>query len=413
MKPFFGIVLIFWLTGFCAAQDMEATSSRGLQTFMDDVSQDTNNPWGFSLSAYGAYSTDVSSQSDQQNGSFIAAFMPRTFFNLGRHRSRFHMDLGGGYRRYSSQSNLNSWDYFGNAGYTNQLSRHASLEIVNQLTSSFNDSTSFMSLYSPLHRDYLSNSYEVLFNRQRITRNSLDATFSYQLGRKASLRALGAYNLYRYSQQTLTDSDTVQAGGGFDYQLTNWLSFSSNYLHYLNHVDQLHQNAQIQRIQAGGLSFHLSRYWRLWGSGGVEFSDYQGQNRIIESINGGIGYTSRDASLSLTYQRGFTSAIGLSSSLMASDMVSTELGYRITRIASVNLNSYFTKGVGVNYSGNLRTLTGSATLGFAVLPELILSLNGTYQNQKDLNSQNPNLHLNRLSVYAGLQYVWPSRRRTN
>jgi hypothetical protein len=392
-------------------QEPQATTSRGGQTFLDDVFQSSRNRLGFSLSAYGAYSSDVSSRSDQQEDSFITSFMPRVFVNLGRSRSRFHFDLGTGYRRYLSNSELNSWDYFGNAQYSYRFSRRTSLNITNQFTSSYNDSSSFISQYSPLQRDYLSTSNEILFNRQRITRNALDADLTFQMNRKARFGITGGYNFYQYSQDTLTGSHVFRVVGAFDYELNRWLRFSSSYQRYLNEVDELNREAaQIQRLQIGGLDFRLTRYWRLWAGGGIEYSYYRSRNQFEGSVNAGISYTAREASMSVTYQRGLTSAIGLVS-LLQSDMLSAEFGYRLTSRVSTRINGYYNKNREVDSVGTLTTLSGGGGFEFALRRDLILTLNSYYQNQKEDRFSYEGLGLNRISAYVGLQYVWPSRTR--
>jgi hypothetical protein len=128
----------------------DETRSLGAQTFVDDVFQNTQNRWGFSLIAYQAYSTDVSEDAQSNASSGITVFMPRTFFNFGKRKSKFHVDLGTGYRYYSRQKNLNSWDYYGDAQHFYRFSRRTSIQLSNQFTSSYNDAYSFVSLYDPI-----------------------------------------------------------------------------------------------------------------------------------------------------------------------------------------------------------------------------------------------------------------------
>jgi hypothetical protein len=59
----------------------------------------------------------------------------------------------------------------------------------------------------------------------------------------------------------------------------------------------------------------------------------------------------------------------------------------------------------------LKTIAGNASLEFALRDDLFLSLNSSYQNQQQSDFSYGGLQVNRFSVYAGLQYVWPSRRR--
>jgi hypothetical protein len=390
-------------------QEDEAIRSVGGQSFVDDVFQSLQNHWGFSLSAYQAYTTDISNGSEQAQGSGITSFSPNTFLNLGRRRSRFHVDVGAGYRRYNHPGALNSWDYFGNARYTYEFSRHTSFQLSNQFTSSFNDSWSFVSLSSPIEQN--SNfSNEILFNRQRITRNSLTAELNSQVSRKVRIGVFGGYRLYRYPQTNLMNADAFEVGGTFDYRLTSWLNLTNRYSTYLNHVDEQSDNGRIHRLQVGNLDFHLSRSWRLWMGGGAEIIDRHDDMRVGESANAGIEYTSLRSTISVTYDHGFTSGIGISR-LLRSDVVSAEFGFRATNWLSANLQSYYYRNHELDSDGRLETLSWGGGVQFALRRDLILTGNSFYQKQKTRSFSIEGLGLDRVTTYLGLQYMWPSLTR--
>jgi hypothetical protein len=390
---------------------LEDTQSLGEQTFIDDVFQSTRNRWGFALSAYHAYSSDISVRIDEpRQSSGITAFMPRTFFNFGKRKSKLHLDLGAGYRMYNKRRELDSWDYFGDAQYSLKISKRTSFQIVDQFTSSYNDSWSFVSLYSPLQYNPLS-SNEVLFNRQRINRNSLKAALSHQATRRARFGVFGGYRTYEYPRNTLRNSNALEMGGDFYYQLAKWLYLSSNFSTYVNLAGQNQPDARIYRLQVGGLEFHLTDSWRIWAGGGVDISDYEGRKQTREAINAGIGYISKNTSFSLTYQRGFTSAIGISR-LLQSDVASASLGQRLNRWLNANLQSYYYRSTEANSGGRLETLSGGGGLEFSLRRDLVMTMNASYQNQKTRSFSVEGLGLNRFSVYLGLQYMWPARRRS-
>jgi hypothetical protein len=387
----------------------EETRSLGGQTFVDDVFQNVRNRWGFSLSAYEAYSNDISRSSGPRESDSITAFIPRTFFNFGKHKSQFHIDVGAGYRRYNKHEDLSSWDYYGGAQYSYSLSKKSSLQVADQFTSSYNDSWSFVSIYSPIN--YNPNfSNEVLFNRQRITRNSLTGTFGYRMSKRSRLGVFGSYNLYKYAERTLGNANAFQAGANFDFRITDWLYLTNSYSVYLNRVDERFRDARIHNLQIGGFDFHLSRSWRLWAGGGISVSDYEGENRLGESVSAGIGYTSINTLFNVTYQRGFTSAIGLSE-LLFSDVVSASYGYRLTRWMSANLQSYYYRSSELDRHGLLETFSGGGGLQFALRRNLVASISSYYQNQRTHDFSVQGLGLNRFSAYVGLQYMWPSLKR--
>jgi hypothetical protein len=390
--------------------EAEDIRSLGGQTFADDVFQSKKNRWGFSLSAYEAYASDISqTNTGPRESDSMTAFIPRTFFNFGKRKSQFHIDVGAGYRRYNKHQGLSSWDYYGGANYSYLPSKKSSLQIADQLTSSYNDAWSFVSIYSPIN--YNPNfSNEVLFNRQRITRNSLTGTFSYQINKRSRFGVFGGYSLYKYEQRTLGNADAFQVGANLDFRITDWLHLTNSYSAYLNRVDERFRDARIHNLQIGGFDFHLSRSWRLWLSGGIGVSDYEGENRLRESANAGVGYTSINTLFSVTYQHGFTSAIGLSK-LLFSDIVSATYGHRLIRWMSANLQSYYYRSYELDKPGLLETFSGGGGLQFALRRDLVASVNSYYQNQRTHSFSVQGLELNRFSAYVGLQYMWPSIKR--
>jgi hypothetical protein len=387
---------------------IDANESLGGKTFVDDVFRRAENRWGLALSAYQAYTTNVSGEGQSKNSSGITAFMPRAFFNFGKRKSILHLDVGAGYRRYNHRRASNAWDYSGNAQYSLRISDATSFRVSDQLTSSFNDAWSFLSLYSPLGYDLLS-SNEVLFNRLRITRNAARAELSHQISEKAGFGVFGGHRWYDYQRNTLSNSTALEYGGSFSYQIARWLHLSSSVTSYYNLAGSSIPDAQIYHIQIGGLDFRLSNSWRIWGGGGIDISEYERKRRTASHINAGIGYTSKSASFHLTYQRGFTSAIGISR-LLLSDVASANYGHRINNWLNANLQSYYYRSSETVSNGWLETLSGGGGLEFALRRDLVLTMNAFYQNQRARRFSVEGLGLSRLTGYLGLQYVWPARK---
>jgi hypothetical protein len=392
----------------------EPTRSLAPQTFVDDVFRSTRNHWGFLVSGNEGYSTDVSTSAEPKQDSAITALTSRVFFNLGKRKSVFHLDAGAGYRFYNNQGDLNSWDYYGTAEYGYQFSKRASFQVSDQFTSSYNDSWSFISLSSPLSYSNTSSSSEVLFNRQRITRNGINADFRYQLSRKASFGVQGGYDFYLFTENTLTDSSSPYVGGNFGYQFAKWLNFSFNYSHYFYNADNQNNDARISSLRIGSFDFKLSRGWNLWFGGGIDYANYQNDTSFGESVDAGIGYTSRDMAFNVRYNRGFTSAIGLAR-LMKTDNVNTEFSYRFTNRTRAWVESYYYRSADQSSAGVLKTYAGGAGFEFAVRQNLFLTLSSFLQNQRESNvpASGYGLGLNRLTAYVGLQYVWPKRKRAD
>jgi hypothetical protein len=388
-------------------QPEDETRSLGGQTLIDDVFQNSRNPWGLSLSLYGAYTTETSPDNEQDISSGIGAFMFRIFSNFGKRKSKLHLNAGTGYRRYVQYHDLDSWDYSGNARYSYEFSRKTRFSLSDQFNSSYNDAWSFLSMGSsiPYNPNFAN---EVLFNLQRINRNSLHGEISHQLTRKAHFEIFGQHSWYDYSEDTLANSNTIEVGGRFGYRFTDWLSLSSSYSTYLYVSETENTGVQVHRLQVGQFDFGLTKSWRIWIGGGLDYSHSSGQNRFHENINAGIGYTSQRALFTVTYQRGFSSAIGIND-LFSSDVFAASYGYRMTSWMRSNIEAYHYRNLGQN-GGALKTFTGGGSLEFALQGNLSLTINAFYQNQQPQDFSVEGLELNRFNGYVGLQYVWPGRR---
>jgi hypothetical protein len=391
-----------------ADEKSESGGSLGAQSIVDDVFQSTQNLLGFSVGVNETYTSQIFSNNLDKRVSGVTSVTPRAFINLGKRKSILHLDFGAGYRHYNGRKEFNVWDYYGSAQYSLTFSKRVSLSIFDKVTSSYNDAGSMVSQYSPMNIDNVF-SNELLYDRQRITRNTLNARLNYLMTRKASLGIYGSYELYDFQQVILINSSAAQAGVDFSYEICKWVSLSSNYSAYLNNVDEQFRDTRIHSLQFGGLDFRIARSWSIWGRGGLDYSENQGTNNFHESINAGIGYSSKANSLGINYQRGFTSAIGVSR-LLSSDIISAQLGRRMTRWMNTRLNSSYYRSRDQS-SGLLETLAGGCGLEFALTSNIITSMNYTYQNQKYSNFSFPGARINRYIANVSVQYFWPSRKR--
>jgi len=390
----------------------EAIVSRGLQTFNDDIFHNVNNRFGFSLNINEAYSTNVPTTGQTQQSSSFQSYLPRVFLNLGKKKSKLHVDVGAGYRQYNEAATFSSWDYFGNAQYSYEFSKNFTFDVSNQFTSSYADSYSFISQYSPLQYNlYTSN--ELLFNDERINRDSLYAELSYLIGKRIRLGVFSHYELFGYSQNTLQSSNALEVGGTFSFKVTKWLSFNSSISSYLESPNGSDSNARINHVQLGGFSFSLSKGWKVSAGGGIDVAQYQDSTQLGENINSGISYLSRNILFTGTYQRQFTSAIGIPG-LFMSDIFGVALGHRMTRRISARVDAYYYRSSQQSTGGMLKTFSGGGGLSFALLRALVANLTAAYQNQQAQNFSVPGLGLNFncFVVSAGLQYMWPSLKFT-
>jgi hypothetical protein len=164
-------------------------------------------------------------------------------------------------------------------------------------------------------------------------------------------------------------------------------------------------------LQVGELDFRLTRSWRISAGGGVDYSRYNERDEFRENVSAGISYTSRRSLFTATYQRGLTSAIGISG-ILSSEVATGGYGYRVTRWMSARVEAYYYRSSELYSNGLLETLSGGGGLEFALRRNLSMTLNAFYQDQRTDRFSIEGLELNRFTGYLGIQYVWPSRRRS-
>ena len=85
---------------------------------------------------------------------------------------------------------------------------------------------------------------------------------------------------------------------------------------------------------------------------------------------------------------------------------------QLTRIIRIQLAAAYVRGEGFSSSGELDTRSGSARIEWTLRPNVIMSANYNYQNQKNnIDELSDVLDINRSTVYVGVQYQWPSFKR--
>jgi hypothetical protein len=396
-------------------QAAQETQAIGALSYIDDIFQSVRNRWGFSLSTYESYTSALYETNNPGQSSGITSFTSRAFLNFGTQKSSFHFDLGTGYRKYNRSEGSNSWDYSASVSVSKQFSKRVSFGLANQFRSSYNDAWSFFSPYSQINY-YPDFSGEVFLDRQRISQNSLSANLNFRLARKMQFGVFGNYHYYNYAKNTFGNENSSQAGVSLGYQVKEWLSLGSNYSFYVNRGNDNSGNANTANFEPAALQFHLPHSWRAWAGGGAQVayytgprvSGYRGKAHFTESINAGIQHASGDATFSLTYHRGFASAIGISE-LLAMDRVIALFSYRITSWMIGSLQSRYYRSNELGSNGLLRTFSSGGGLQFALWQNISAVVNAFYQNQNIRDFSIQGLGINRITGYVGLQYFWPSR----
>jgi hypothetical protein len=381
-------------------------------SFFDDLARSSRNQKGFSVGVFEMYSTNIYTDSQTPEDATVTSFAPRAFLNLGKRKSRLHLEYGGGYRIYNNHRELDNSDHSGNITYDLQASRVVSFQLSDRATSSTNDLFSSVGSSSIIPPSYPVSSFEPVLDRQRIDQNHLQGTLNFQFSRNSHLGVFSSYDIYHYEQDSPnTNSDGIQVGASYEHRITKWLTFGSTYSTYLNNVEQF-QDSKVYRLEVGGFTFKLSRNITLYAAGGAQVLDSNNYPRHVEgTARGRLSRTTRSSSLYISFERAFMSAAGLTQVLLT-DTVTAGLSQRLTRKVNFRMSFSHVGGEDVAYSGALKGYVAAATLEYAILSSVIASCNYSYQNQKNAIASIPNApNVNRSLAYVGLQYLFPSAQR--
>jgi hypothetical protein len=387
-----------------------SSSASGARSFLGDTFENLRHVAGFSIGTYEIYESNTFDSSGSRQSATVTVFFPRVFLNLGRRRSRFHADVGIGYRIYNQRREFDSSEQYAVARYSYEISRRTSIRFSNEFASSPNWSSAFLSPVLSPSDPTPGFSTEVFLERQRITRNSARATFGYQPTRNISFGVFSNFQSYRFDNSQMENVNAVQAGISYDHQLTRWLFLSNSYSSYLNRVDQRLQDAQVHRLQIGGFRFRLGPGWEASVGGGVEYAKTSRERSVGETVTAALSWSTEANTFALSYHRGFYSAIGLAR-LMQSNQATAAFGSRLRRWLNLRIAATYLRGLGADRAGRMEYYTTHAGLDFAIRRDLIASLSGLYVNQRGRDLSLFSLDRERYSAFVGLQYLFPGSQR--
>ena len=375
-------------------------------SFVDTISWNPINNFGFSLGANGGYISNVYPNSIEKQSSTLSALSARVFTNLGQTKSRLHLDYEAGYRIYQQENSMNGVSHHGSINYAYRPNRKMEFQLWDTFSSSLNDpldtNTFSLSDFNLLP----SAAYDVYFMPQRTTQNSAQARFSINLTSSTLVNITGSYDSYWY-EQLFDDAHTAKGGIGLNQRITDWLSLSTSYSFYLNDVSENLREQQIHHVEIGKFQFNLSQNVEVFASGGIEITEIDNRYRVQEMAQVGISRNTPTNTLHASYQRAMLSIFGYHR-ILPSDTVTIGLGQRITDRTSFQLNGSYRRSQDFNDSGLLRSYSGGAQFEYALTSTLFASVNYTYQYQNNSIQIFADLpHFNRSMVFVGLQYAWP------
>jgi hypothetical protein len=361
------------------------------------------HPVGFSVGVFEFYTPHYRQTPTGPVSASFTSVQPRIFTNFRRSRSEFDLSYGFGF--LNGQQNIHSSEHSAEFNFTRTMSRDTSLQIYDTFRSAVND-YGFSVDSAPLTSSEADLNQELYVPRRRLTTNSLSTTLNYRSSRRSNIGAFATYDLWDYNSPELHGTHGFQIGVRGSYQITSWLFLDSKYSSFINAVDK-NRNTNIQRFDIGSFRFQPRRSVSLFVSGGMEFTNYQGVHQTTASAQGGISYQSRYGSLSLTYHRGFATAIGPGIALSA-DTLGAAYSQWLSRRINVQIASGYTRGTALVQADTQEYLTANAQIGVVIQRHTMLSAHYWYISQRGANLPVDTPTLKRYTVALGLQYFLPS-----
>ncbi len=375
------------------------------ESIAEHAVNDPTNTLGLSLALYEDYADNIFRSSIGGQSVSATSLVPGLFVNAGKGPMQFHADYAIAYGIYRDLSGLNNASHYGGLNYSYRTSAGASFGISDSVMSGPDDFGSFAGANPYQGQRWPVSWIEPDYSRQRVTSNSLTGSADFQLTGKSVLDVFAAYHLYRWAVQPAQGTDGIQAGAHFGYRLTRRISSSSYYSFYSQEIDAASPVVQVQRIDLAGFEYDLGRRWRATFSAGLGLVRYQGSFDRGADFQAGISRMTRSSLIAVQYERGFTTPIGLPG-IYLSDMITADLGHRLTSRMNLRLNGQHSKNVSLRESGHYAIIRGSAVLEFALRSRLVASAHYSYWDQSWTDLLAPPLDTTRWAVYAGLQYTW-------
>jgi hypothetical protein len=304
---------------------------------------------------------------------------------------------------------LSTTSHYGNLQCSYETLQRASFYLSDAVSSGPNDFGSFGGPRSYNSRRQPSSWIELDYARQRVTSNSLTGSADFQPTAKSSLDFFGTYQIYRWALEPIGGTSGIQVGTKLGYHVTQRLSLTSGYAFYVNSLQGEFPTTRIQRLDLAGLKVEISQKWQAYLSGGLGLTDYPGEYRHAGSVQAGISRRSHSSIFAASYERGFTTSIGLPG-MYISDMATADIGQRLTQRMSIQVNFRYCKNVSYLRPGRYDIIRGNAILEFALRPDLIAVVDYSYWDQSWRGLLVPVLDTTRWAAYAGVQYIWRSSR---
>jgi hypothetical protein len=385
-------------------QDLPKTATAP-NSFVDNFLRNIRRGMGFSVGISEAYVPEFIVTQEGTQSTTFTTLTPRVFFGIENTRSAFRMDYSFGYQQYSRENIPRSSTHSAFLTYRYRVSSRVNFNVNNEFRSAVNDlgltlGSSLGSAPSGLN----SNFDQLLYvPRRRISSDVVGAGVDVRASKRLNLGVFASYSFWRYHEAVPGTTNAGQIGIQAGYQLNKWLVFNNSFSQYLNDVGN--NAANIQRLQAGGLSFRSVGNVEFSFGGGLESATTLGRRETTGSGSVTLTKTSASTALSLAYHRGFSPVVGVTTtgSVLAGNNVSASVTQWLHKRMNLKLTALYTSGRSFD-TAKLEAVSGEASFEVAFGNNVLLSGQYYYLSQKNAGLSTLAPTISRPSASIGLQY---------
>lgn len=366
--------------------------------------QDRNSA-GFSLGVLGLYDSNFFGTSMLKEGQAIASFAPMVFANLRRRNSLLNLNYQLMYRRYPGSSKPTATDHVAGLDYDFRPWRRVNVKLSDNVRFGPNDLLLFG---DPANAG---GSPQVFFDPQNMLSNSLSGAIVFTTSRKGRLEVSGRNELMRFDSRPDENSDTTGARARHEYQWSRqWTltaEISNEWVRSTNGI----RNGSILRI-LGGSTYKPGKGWSIGGQAGGDRIHLASEDSLQPAYGASVARDSASNLLSLQYWRRTSYRVGLPG-LNQSDSVDARFEYRFLSRLSVRFQTQYSRTLGVEIIGGVKSISGRVGFEYAIIPNLLLSVSGDYfyQRQQSPVGTGTALKLDKFMIATGLYYFYPATKR--
>jgi len=357
------------------------------------------------MGLFGLYDkTDLDSIPESDSDSFEMMVLPGAFVNLGKRTVQFHADYSMEQRFLHDSEDLTF--HTGNVSFLYMPSRNWTITAADEVRSAPSNLLSLTGGFSPgLPVDNPVGPGISGYSYERVLMNRGSAEVRYRLGRKTHISAYGNSHIFRYEANSTNDTDAYNIGSNLNRTLNRKLDASIGFMYGEYDNESGSRDHEIKRL-SGGLGYLLGRFWRIQGNAGVEWVQTPSHSYMPQFYSSSLGRTTDSSIFAISYTRAAQYQLG-TSQLTKTDTISSSLDKRLTLKSSILIGAHYYRSKPYVEGTDQNTLIAGAGFKYALLPNILASINGNYQYQDRAYNLENSPSFNRYIVYAGIEVIVP------